>query len=62
MTCEHCAEGVRRALLEAPGIASADVNLKTGTATVAGDALDLPALQHIVQELGYEAEAGADGE
>ena len=61
MTCEHCAEAVRRALLDSPGIASAEVNLKTGMATVAGDALDLASLRHVVQELGYEVEACSDG-
>ncbi|MFW5654913.1 MAG: heavy metal translocating P-type ATPase, partial [Roseicyclus sp.] len=38
MTCAGCVGGVERALLSVPGVASAHVNLATGTAVVTGTA------------------------
>ena len=62
MTCSHCTESVRRALLECPGVGSAEVNLKTGKATVEGGAFDFQSLRRAVEQLGYtvkQTEGGA---
>jgi copper chaperone CopZ len=53
MTCDHCVESVRHALLACPGVRSAAVQLRTGRAAVGGDGLDIPALRRAVEGLGY---------
>lgn len=53
MTCNHCAEAVRRALLESPGVASAEVDLGKGEAVVAGDGFETSRLSKAVEALGY---------
>ncbi|MDD4856969.1 MAG: SO_0444 family Cu/Zn efflux transporter [Candidatus Krumholzibacteria bacterium] len=53
MTCTHCAEAVRRALLESPGVASVEVDLKKGEAVVVGDGFDVSRLSKAVEDLGY---------
>ena len=58
MTCSHCVASVRRALLESPGVASAEVDLKTGRAAVTGGDFGTDSLLAAVRELGYEAEEG----
>ena len=55
MTCSHCAASVERALGEQPAVASAQVDLKSGTALVAGHGLDVRSLCRAVEELGYTA-------
>lgn len=55
MTCSHCAEAVRRALAECPGVTSARVGLKAGRAVVTGAGLDSQKLTGAVRGLGYEA-------
>jgi copper chaperone len=54
MTCSHCAKAVQRALVESPGIASAEVDLKKGEATVAGNGFDVAQLKQAVEALGYK--------
>jgi len=54
MTCSHCAMSVRKALGECTGVASVDVDLKRGRATVTGTSLDNDALGRAVEELGYK--------
>lgn len=54
MTCNHCANAVRRALLESPGVASAEVDLKRGEAVVAGNGYDPAQLTKAVESLGYK--------
>jgi uncharacterized membrane protein YraQ (UPF0718 family)/copper chaperone CopZ len=56
MTCDHCAESVRRALLECSGVDSAEVCLKPGRALVRGDGFDVEALCNAVRGLGYNVE------
>ena len=56
MTCSHCAEAVHDALAELAGVSSVDVNLRSGTATVTGEQLELPQLRCVVEELGYGTE------
>ncbi len=53
MNCTHCVEAVARALRECPGVASAEVDLKSGRATVRGSGLDHAALRKAVEAAGY---------
>ncbi len=55
MTCSHCVQAVTRALRECPGVASAEVDLKSGRATVRGSGLDPASLRHTVEAVGYTA-------
>jgi len=59
MTCSHCADTVRRALEECPGVESAEVDLVRGRAVVKGGA-DADALVAAVGGVGYHAEAEAE--
>ena len=62
MTCTHCAASVRRALLECPGVDSAEVDLRAGRAVVTGENLEVPVLVRSVDALGYGArQEQADG-
>ena len=54
MTCEHCAEAVRHALLACDGVISAVVNVKAGEAVVGGEALNRDDLRRAVEQAGYE--------
>jgi len=56
MTCSHCAEAVRAALVDAPGVASVEVDLHKGRALVRGAELDLHTLINAVEGVGYSAE------
>ena len=63
MTCAACSARVQRALERAPGVQSANVNLMTGTATVAYDPAATSAGQLVttIRDTGYGAEPpGAD--
>jgi copper chaperone CopZ len=62
MTCAHCANAVRRALLESPGVSSAEVDLKRGEAIVAGSGFDEARLAKAVESLGYKVRSIADAE
>jgi copper chaperone CopZ len=53
MTCNHCADAVRRALLESPGVDSAEVDLKRGEAVVTGADMDVSQLSKAIESLGY---------
>jgi Cu+-exporting ATPase len=57
MTCAACSSRVQRALEQTPGVASANVNLMTGSATVSFDAgaLEVEQLLEVVREAGYGA-------
>ena len=54
MTCGHCVQHVKTALLEVPGVQAAEVALETGTAQVTG-LTDPSALIAAVEEEGYKA-------
>ncbi|MEW6358919.1 MAG: permease [Planctomycetota bacterium] len=54
MTCDHCAETVRRALLGCKGVTSAVVNHKAGQAIVGGEAFDADSLRRAVEQAGYK--------
>ncbi|HAU36704.1 MAG TPA: heavy metal-associated domain-containing protein [Phycisphaerales bacterium] len=57
MTCTHCANSVRRALQECPGVKTADVDLTGNRATVVGADYDVSGLVQAVERLGYSARA-----
>ena len=55
MTCDHCAIRVRDALQGVSGVESVQVDLQTGTATVASNAaLDASAVAAAIDEVGYK--------
>ncbi len=56
MTCSHCTEAVKRAILESTGVQHADVNLATATATIVGKDYDILEISRSVEELGYKVE------
>jgi len=56
MTCTGCAASVRRALLECPGVESAQVDLSGGTAVVQGKDADFEVLAGAVRAIGHRAE------
>ncbi|MFO7914717.1 MAG: SO_0444 family Cu/Zn efflux transporter [Candidatus Krumholzibacteriales bacterium] len=53
MTCHHCAESVRNALLESESVETALVDHKKGTAHVTGGDFDIPELGKLIEEAGY---------
>jgi uncharacterized membrane protein YraQ (UPF0718 family) len=61
MTCSHCAESVRRALLECPGVEGVEVNLANGAAAVAGEGFDLAVMKKAIEELGYNVADKTNG-
>jgi uncharacterized membrane protein YraQ (UPF0718 family)/copper chaperone CopZ len=56
MTCDHCAQSVRRALTEVAGVRSVDVDLKAGKVRAAGENLNTADLQRGVERLGYKVD------
>jgi len=56
MRCSHCAETVRRSLVECEGVDRADVDLERGRAAVVGDNVDAGRLAAAVTALGYSVE------
>jgi len=62
MTCTHCADAVRRALLECPQVAGVDVDLATGVARISGRELDVKSLSDAIESLGYHVETHPEGD
>jgi len=60
MTCNHCANAVRRALLESRGVESVAVDLKLGAAVAAGNGFDDAQLVKAVESLGYKVKGILD--
>ena len=60
MTCSHCADAVRKALLECPGVETVQVDRGGGRAQVSGSGADAGVLCEAVQGLGYGAEVESD--
>lgn len=56
MTCQHCLETVRKALLSCTGVKAVDVNLKAGQARVYGSDLDVNSLNAVVKRVGYNSQ------
>jgi len=57
MSCSHCADAVRRALSERPGVRRTEVDLDTGRAVVVGEnGFDPDGCAAAVRQLGYGAE------
>lgn len=57
MDCEHCAEPIRRAVLDVDGVECAHADLKARTLTVRGEEIDKSALRQAVEALGYAVQA-----
>jgi uncharacterized membrane protein YraQ (UPF0718 family)/copper chaperone CopZ len=53
MTCSHCTNAVRQALMECHGVGDAQVNLADGRAVVTGSGMDMHELRKAVESLGY---------
>ncbi len=62
MTCSHCADSIRRALLECPGVESVRVDLAGANATISGENLDVEMLRSRIEGLGlgYRVMDGKD--
>jgi copper chaperone CopZ len=55
MTCAHCISAVSGELTRIDGVTGVDVDLPTGNVTVtSAGSLDPTAVQHAVEEAGYE--------
>jgi len=59
MTCSHCTNSVRRALLECEGVSDVTVDLASGRAEATGDDPDPDVLREAVESLGFEVAATA---
>jgi copper chaperone CopZ len=57
MTCSHCVAAVTHALGQCGGVASVQVDLATGRATVTGEELSADELVTAVASVGYRASA-----
>jgi len=55
MTCAHCVETIRAALIALPGVTAAEVDLNTGAASIAGIGLDADAAIVAVRNAGFQA-------
>ena len=55
MTCGHCVETARKALLECADVKTAEIDLATGCARVTGRALNTETLCAAVKQAGFEA-------
>lgn len=55
MTCSACAFRIEGALADLPGVLTAEVDLRAGTASVeyVGESLQMDAMQRAVEEAGY---------
>ena len=53
MTCSHCAQSVRRAVLACRGAEAVEVDLPAGRAVISGNDLDLVEIAEAVRQLGY---------
>ncbi len=60
MSCDHCVGRVIDALTAVDGVASADVSLDPGGATVEGENLIGETLAKTVHDVGYEASVQID--
>lgn len=55
MSCEHCSGRVEKALGALPGVASVEVTLEPGSATVTGENLSLESMVEAVDRVGFTA-------
>jgi copper chaperone len=54
MSCSHCENRVKNALLNVPGVTDAEVSAKDGSATVTHEGADINALAAAVEDAGYD--------
>lgn len=59
MTCTHCAESVKKALQAVDGVTRAEVDLRSGKASVWGTSVDESLLRSAVEKLGYSLVSGS---
>jgi len=57
MSCNHCVNHVKNALIDLAGVESAEVDLAKKSAVVIGASLDDAAIKAAVAEAGYEVVA-----
>jgi uncharacterized membrane protein YraQ (UPF0718 family)/copper chaperone CopZ len=53
MSCDHCAQSIRRSLMETAGVESAVVDFRKGEAVVSGGVFDVSLLKEAIEGLGY---------
>lgn len=54
MSCHHCADTVRRALMDVEGVTGAEVDFKKGIAYLTGDDPDISRIKEAIDEVGYD--------
>jgi copper chaperone len=57
ITCGHCGTAITREVSAVAGVETVEVELKTKTVTVTGNALDEAAILAAIDEAGYEVTA-----
>ncbi len=62
MICNHCAESVRKGLLEIDGVDDVVVNLKQSQADIAGKSIDADKVRAKIESLGYKLVSIKEGE
>jgi len=59
MTCSHCVRAVESEIGSLQGVSAVDIDLESGTVTIAGDPLPDPeALRRAVDDAGYQLISG----
>lgn len=59
MSCSHCTNSVRKALLSCEGVTDATVDLASGRAEASGSTMDADALRAAVESLGFDVASDA---
>jgi uncharacterized membrane protein YraQ (UPF0718 family)/copper chaperone CopZ len=54
MSCHHCADTIRRALMDVEGVTGAEVDFKKGIAYLTGDDPDVSMIKEAIEEVGYD--------
>lgn len=54
MTCGSCAAKVSKAVNQVAGVTGTDVDVATGTLTVAGPSVDESAIRNAITDAGYQ--------
>lgn len=62
MTCHHCAESVRNALMESESVETAVVDHKKGIAMITGRDFDIPELERLIEKVGYSFDGAEEAE
>jgi copper chaperone CopZ len=54
MTCSHCAQSVKNAILSAPGVGSVVVDQSAGKAFIGGSHIDLNTIKKSIEDIGFK--------